>query len=39
VARSLGLVDAINLDGRGSTTMTLRGEVITHPCDPPLNVR
>ena len=34
VARSLGLVDAINLDGGGSTTMTLRGQVITHPSDP-----
>jgi len=39
VARSLGLVDAINLDGGGSTTMTLRGEVITHPSDAPVNVR
>jgi hypothetical protein len=34
VARSLGLVDAINLDGGGSTTMTLDGQVITHPSDP-----
>jgi hypothetical protein len=34
VARSLGIVDAINLDGGGSTTMTLGGQVITHPSDP-----
>ena len=33
VARSLGLVDAINLDGGGSTTMVLDGRVITHPSD------
>lgn len=33
VARSLGLVDAINLDGRGSTTMVLDGTVISHPSD------
>jgi len=34
VARSLGIVDAINLDGGGSTTMSLDGQVITHPSDP-----
>jgi exopolysaccharide biosynthesis protein len=34
VARSLGLVDAINLDGGGSTTMVVNGAVITHPSDP-----
>jgi hypothetical protein len=34
VAKSLGMVDAINLDGGGSTTMTLDGQVITHPSDP-----
>ena len=28
VARSLGLVDAINLDGGGSTTMVVNGAVI-----------
>lgn len=28
VARSLGLVDAINLDGGGSTTMVIRGTVV-----------
>jgi phosphodiester glycosidase/sporulation related protein len=33
VSRSLGLVDAVNLDGGGSTTMTLHGQVITHPSD------
>jgi exopolysaccharide biosynthesis protein len=33
VARSLGLVDAINLDGGGSTTMALRGQLISHPSD------
>lgn len=34
VARSLGLVDAINLDGGGSTTMVVDGQVISHPSDP-----
>ena len=33
VARSLGLVDAINLDGGGSTAMAVRGQVIGHPSD------
>jgi hypothetical protein len=33
VARSLGLVDAINLDGGGSTAMALRGELISRPSD------
>ena len=33
VARSLGLVDAINLDGGGSTTMVVDGSVISHPSD------
>jgi hypothetical protein len=33
VARSLGMVDAINLDGGGSTTMVVDGEVISHPSD------
>jgi hypothetical protein len=33
VSRSLGLVRAVNLDGGGSTTMTLHGQVITHPSD------
>ena len=34
VARSLGLVDAVNLDGGGSTTMALDGQVINQPSDP-----
>lgn len=33
VARSLGLVDAMNLDGGGSTTMVLRGQLISRPSD------
>jgi hypothetical protein len=33
VSRSLGLVDAVNLDGGGSTTMALDGQVISHPSD------
>ena len=33
VARSLGLVDAINLDGGGSTTMVVDGRVISRPSD------
>lgn len=33
VARSLGLVEAINLDGGGSTTMVVNGQVISHPSD------
>ena len=33
VARSLGLVDAINLDGGGSTTMAVGGRVVNHPSD------
>ncbi|GAB3792916.1 phosphodiester glycosidase family protein [Nocardioides ungokensis] len=33
VARSLGVVDAINLDGGGSTTMVADGQVINHPSD------
>ena len=33
VARSLGLVDAINLDGGGSTTMVVGGDVINDPSD------
>lgn len=33
VARSLGLVDAINLDGGGSTTMVVDGSVISRPSD------
>jgi exopolysaccharide biosynthesis protein len=33
VARSLGMVSALNLDGGGSTTMVVDGQVITHPSD------
>ena len=33
VARSLGMVDALNLDGGGSTTMVVDGRVISHPSD------
>jgi exopolysaccharide biosynthesis protein len=33
VARSLGLVDAINLDGGGSTAMAVNGALVTHPSD------
>ena len=33
VARSLGMVDAMNLDGGGSTTMVVDGAVISHPSD------
>jgi hypothetical protein len=31
---SLGARDALNLDGDGSTTMTIRGEVVNRPSDP-----
>jgi exopolysaccharide biosynthesis protein len=34
VMRSLGAHDAVNLDGGGSTTMTVRGEVVNAPSDP-----
>ncbi|MGZ6826774.1 MAG: phosphodiester glycosidase family protein [Mycobacteriales bacterium] len=33
LAKALGLVDAINLDGGGSTTMVAGGHVVTHPSD------
>lgn len=33
VARALGLRDAVNLDGGGSTTMVIDGEVINDPSD------
>ncbi|MGW3495904.1 phosphodiester glycosidase family protein [Streptomyces sp. NPDC001020] len=33
VARALGLRDAMNLDGGGSTTMVSGGDVINHPSD------
>jgi hypothetical protein len=31
--RSLGASDALNLDGGGSTTMTIRGQVVNRPSD------
>jgi Phosphodiester glycosidase len=31
--RSLGALDALNLDGGGSSTMTVRGEVVNRPSD------
>jgi Phosphodiester glycosidase len=34
VMRALGARDALNLDGGGSTTMTVRGEVVSFPSDP-----
>jgi hypothetical protein len=33
VMRALGARDAVNLDGGGSTTMTIRGLVVTRPSD------
>ena len=33
VMRALGARDAVNLDGGGSTTMTIRGAVVTRPSD------
>jgi hypothetical protein len=33
VAHSLGMVDAMNLDGGGSTAMVVNGQVVTHPSD------
>ncbi|MDI3405077.1 phosphodiester glycosidase family protein [Streptomyces cavernicola] len=33
VARALGLRDAVNLDGGGSTTMVVHGDVLTDPSD------
>ena len=30
----VGLVDALNLDGGGSTTMVVKGAVVNHPSDP-----
>jgi exopolysaccharide biosynthesis protein len=33
VARSLGMVDAMNLDGGGSTAMVVRDELVSHPSD------
>jgi exopolysaccharide biosynthesis protein len=33
VMRALGARDALNLDGGGSTTMTVRGEAVNLPSD------
>ena len=33
VSKALGLVNAMNLDGGGSTSMSVDGHVITHPSD------
>ena len=33
VARSLGMIEAINLDGGGSTAMVIRGSLISQPSD------
>ena len=33
VAKALGMYDALNLDGGGSTTMVVRGEVVNQPSD------
>ena len=30
---ALGAVDAVNLDGGGSTTMAVRGNIVTRPSD------
>lgn len=32
--RRLGLVDALNLDGGGSTTMVVKGKIVNRPSDP-----
>jgi hypothetical protein len=34
IMKSLGATEAVNLDGGGSTTMTIGSELITHPSDP-----
>jgi exopolysaccharide biosynthesis protein len=33
VARALGMREALNLDGGGSTTMVARGQVVNSPSD------
>jgi hypothetical protein len=33
LVRRIGLVDALNLDGGGSTTMVVQGTVVNHPSD------
>ena len=34
LSRRLGLRSALNLDGGGSTTMVVRGNIVNHPSDP-----
>ncbi|MEO5822080.1 MAG: phosphodiester glycosidase family protein [Vicinamibacteraceae bacterium] len=34
LARRIGLTDALNLDGGGSTTMVIAGNIVNHPSDP-----
>ena len=34
LARRIGLTDALNLDGGGSTTMVVAGTIVNHPSDP-----
>jgi hypothetical protein len=34
LAKRIGLTDALNLDGGGSTTMVIAGTVVNHPSDP-----
>jgi hypothetical protein len=34
LAKRIGLTDALNLDGGGSTTMVIAGIVVNHPSDP-----
>ena len=33
IMRWLGCVDALNLDGGGSSTMVVNGAIVNHPCD------
>jgi exopolysaccharide biosynthesis protein len=33
LARRLGLRSALNLDGGGSTTMVVQGQIVNHPSD------
>lgn len=34
VANALGMTDAVNLDGGGSTTMSVEGTLVNHPSGP-----
>jgi exopolysaccharide biosynthesis protein len=33
LAKKLNLVNALNLDGGGSTTMVVKGRIVNHPSD------